>query len=271
MPFLDNGIFYVDEGAGKPLLFIHGWCMSSAVWQLQRRSVIKENRMLALDLRGHGCSALQGGEIGGFDGYAADIVELFDKLELTGVTAVGWSMGAQALLRAYPRLKERIASLLLVGATPRFTAAAHFPYGLHPDQARGMGLKVRRNLQRALKDFRQRLFAEGELDEPGVAQMVGTVLSTVFAPSPAAAFSGLEALMEDETLAEARQVDCPTLIIHGSLDRICQPEASRWLESAIAGSVRHCYDGCGHAPFLTRPDLFNADLLQLAGGAYGRD
>jgi len=55
MRFLDNGLFYVDEGGGKPLLFIHGWCMSSAVWQLQRRSVIKEHRMLALDLRGHGC------------------------------------------------------------------------------------------------------------------------------------------------------------------------------------------------------------------------
>ncbi len=269
MPFLDNGLFYVDEGTGKPLVFIHGWCMSSAVWELQRRSVIREHRMLALDLRGHGRSAMLGGGIGGFDGYADDIARLFEKLELTGVTAVGWSMGAQALLRAYPRLKKRVAALLLVGATPRFTAAAHFPWGLHPDEARGMGLKVRRNLERALEGFRQRMFAEGELNEPGLAEEVETVLSTVLPPASTAALDGLEALMEEEVLAEARQVACPTLIVHGGLDRICQPEASHWLESAISGSVRRCHEGCGHAPFLTRPDVFNADLLQLAGGADG--
>lgn len=270
MPFLDNGLFYTDEGSGRPLLFIHGWCMSSAVWELQRSEVSRYHRMLALDLRGHGRSAMPPEGIGGFDGYADDIAGLFEELQLTGVTAVGWSMGAQALLRACPRLKERIAALLLVGATPRFTAAADFPWGLHPDEARGMGLKVRRNLDRALEGFRQRMFADGELAEPGLAGVVEAVLSNVLPPSSTAALDGLEALMEEDVLAEARQVDCPTQIIHGGLDRICRPEASRWLESAIPGSVRRCYDGCGHAPFLTRAARFNADLLQLAGGADGR-
>jgi pimeloyl-[acyl-carrier protein] methyl ester esterase len=209
--------------------------------------------------------------IGGFDGYADDIAGLFEELDLTAVTAVGWSMGAQALLRAYPRLKTRIKALLLVGATPRFSAAAHFPWGLHPDEARGMGLKVRRNLDRALEGFRKRMFAEGELDEPGISERVETVISAVVPPSSTAALDGLETLMEEEVLAEARQVACPTLIVHGGLDRICQPQASRWLESAIPGSVRRCYEGCGHAPFLTRPEVFNADLLRLAGGADGQD
>lgn len=263
MPLSGREIHYIDEGEGSPVLLVHGWCMSSAVWELQRNDLCRDHRLVALDLRGHGRSVVPPAGGGGFDGYADDVVHLVERLDLRGVTLVGWSLGAQVLLRAYPRLRQRAAGLVLVGATPRFTAAPHFPWGLHPDEARGMALKVRRSLGRALEGFRRRMFDDDELADPTVSATVEAVLSAVTPPSTAAALDGLEALMDEELLDDARRVNCPTLIIHGDRDRICRPEAGRWLADAIPGSVLVWYEGCGHAPFLSCPARFNADLLRF--------
>lgn len=268
MPF-SGQIYYQDAGAGRPVLFVHGWCMSSAIWALQCDKIAAENRFMALDLRGHGKSAYSATGGGGFSGYAEDIVCLVEALDLKDLVAVGWSMGAQALLKSYSRLKQRIAGLVLVGATPRFSASPHFPHGLPPKEAEGMRLKVRRNLARALDGFHRNLFVEHELDDPVVAQQVTELLSHVLMPSAASAVEGLEALMEEEVLEEVALVDCPTLLLHGEQDRVCLPDASVWLEKSIPGSRRCSYAGCGHAPFLSRPRQFNQELLNFIGDLHG--
>jgi pimeloyl-[acyl-carrier protein] methyl ester esterase len=264
MPFVDH-LFYEQSGSGQPVLFVHGWCMSAAVWSLQRTVIADHHRFLALDLRGHGKSTTPPGGVGGFAGYANDIVQLSEQLNLQRMIVVGWSLGAQAVLKAYPRLRDRLAGLVLVGATPRFTSAPHFPFGLASKEAEGMQLKVRRNLERALSGFQHNLFAEQELHDPALAKQASAVLSQVRLPSHAAALEGLEALMDEEVMGEACQVSCPTLLFHGEQDRICLPDASSWLEQSITGSRRICYKDCGHAPFLSRPQQFNHDLMHFIG------
>jgi pimeloyl-ACP methyl ester carboxylesterase len=270
MPF-QGQMYYEDAGQGRPVLFVHGWCMSSAIWGMQREAVAAQHRFLALDLRGHGQSALPAAGVGGFSGYAADIVHLVKLLDLQDVVVVGWSLGAQALLKAYPLLKKRIAGLVLVGATPRFSAAPHFIHGLAPKEAEGMRLKVRRNLARALDGFHRNLFVEHELDDPAVARQVVELLAQITIPSAAAAVEGLETLMEEEVMEEATQVSCPTLLLHGDQDRVCLPDASIWLEQAISGSWRISYAGCGHAPFLSRASQFNQNMLTFIGELHGAD
>ena len=252
---------YNDCGSGQPILFIHGWCMSSEIWGFQREDMAAHYRFLALDLHGHGASGLPVTRKNGFAAYADDIVMLMEQLNLQEVIAVGWSLGAQALLKAYARLKGRLAAVVLVGATPRFTAAPHFPYGLQAKEAEGMRLKVRRNLGRALEGFHRNLFAPGELDEPVHAKQVAQVLERVAMPSPEAALEGLDGLMQEELLVEATRLDVPTLLLHGDQDRVCLPQASRWLEQHIIGCQRYTFAGCGHAPFLSRPAAFNQALL----------
>lgn len=259
-------LWYQEQGDGRPVLFIHGWCMSAAVWQLQQQVLAAQYRVVTFDLRGHGRSSIPEGGMGGFAGYATDLVELVEALDLQGLIAVGWSLGAQVLLKAYATLAERLAGLVLVGATPRFTSAPHFPCGLPAKDAEGMRLKVRRNLDRALAGFQRQLFVEGELDDPQHRERVDRVLAEVMAPAAQAALDGLEALMTAEMLDEAAQVSCPTLLLHGELDPICLPQASTWLAQTIRDSRRNLYQGCGHAPFLSRPDQFNRDLALFVGG-----
>lgn len=262
MPLLD-GLWYEDQGQGVPVLFVHGWCMSSAVWGLQREAVAAGYRFLAVDLRGHGGSTAAGADSDGFAGYADDLVRLIRQLELQELLAVGWSLGAQVLLKAYPSLQQQLKGLVLVGATPRFSAAPHFPYGLPAKEAAGMRLKVRRSLERALEGFQRTLFVAGELDDPATAAAVAKVLSRVRLPDQTSALEGLEALMDEELLEEAGQVRCPTLLLHGSQDQTCLPAASSWLEQQIRTSRRVLFEGCGHAPFLSRSARFNQELLSF--------
>jgi len=224
---------------------------------------------MAVDLQGHGRSGANG-KITRFSDYARDIVRLVNDLDLREIIPVCWSMGAQIILKAYPVLKDRIAGLVLVGATPRFSSAPHFPHGLHPKEAEGMRLKVKRNLGRALEGFNRNLFTDSELSDDVHARQVEEIMASVVPPSTCIALDGLEALMEEEVLEEARKVRCPTLLLHGEKDTICLPAASAWLHQVIPDSHRIVYNGCGHAPFLSHPKRFNRDLQVFTGGIFGK-
>ena len=167
MPFYLNRrgeeLWYEDEGTGFPIVFVHGWCMSSAVWKYQSDSLAAAYRILLPDIRGHGRSRGISGDLS-FDTFAEDLVDLFDVLDLAEAVLVGWSMGAQIVLQSSAALSGRLAGMVLVSATPSFSASADFPHGLAANEADGMRIKVQRNTQRALAGFHTRLFAENELE-----------------------------------------------------------------------------------------------------------
>ncbi len=151
MPFA-GPIWYDECGAGQPVLFVHGWCMSSAVWGLQRDPLAAQCRVIALDLRGHGQSGVPEAGKTGFGGYADDVVSVVEQLDLQMSLPLAGPGGASPV-EAWPDLQGRLAGLVLVGAPPRFSAAPHFPYGLPPKEAEGMRLKVRRSLHGPWKVF----------------------------------------------------------------------------------------------------------------------
>jgi pimeloyl-ACP methyl ester carboxylesterase len=89
----DVRLFYTDTGeGGPPLLFVHGWCCDSHDWSWQLGAFATSHRVVAADLRGHGRSSVPDG---GFDPrtFAADLVELLERLGTGPVVAVGHSLG----------------------------------------------------------------------------------------------------------------------------------------------------------------------------------
>lgn len=118
MPFLnvrdDLELFYTDEGEGEvPLLFVHGWTCDSNDWNWQLDYFTQSNRVLAVDLRGHGASTVMA------DGYeprvfAEDISLLLGKLRIAKVVGIGHSLGAlvvSALAVKYPDLVNGVAAI----------------------------------------------------------------------------------------------------------------------------------------------------------------
>ena len=263
---MKRDIAWHSFGKGKAVLFVHGWCMSSAVWEGQLKALSDKYRTVALDLRGHGQSGVPDDGLAGFNGFAADLTGLVERLDLEKIILVGWSLGGQVVLRGLQQIRHRVSGVVLVGATPRFTASVSFPHGLAPAEAEGMRIKLRRNMDRALSGFQIRMFSESELADAECMKRCSALLAGVAMPEQGTALEGLEALMLEDMTADVAEVACPTLVIHGSDDRICLPEASVWLEQSIKGSKRICYQGAGHAPFMTEPERFNKDLCSFAEG-----
>lgn len=267
MPLIQSprgfSIHYNDSGSGLPVLFIHGWCMASGVWKYQHEALSAYLRVISIDLNGHGGSGLPLNRDSGFRDYAADIEELVTFLGLEGFVAVGWSMGAQALISAYPALSGSLNGMVLVGATPRFTASDSFPHALSASETAGMRAKVKRSLERALHGFRRNILSElppEDLKRP----VLESLLDSLPLPSRESAIDGLDALMEEDVLEILQKIDSDVLIVHGSSDIICLSSASEFLQMNISGSRRFCYEGAGHAPFLTMPQRFNSDIISFA-------
>ena len=262
MPWYPNSLgdqlWYEERGEGTPLVLVHGWCMSSAVWN----SILIESkhfRVIALDLRGHGNSkqSLKGH---GFKELADDVSALFDYLDIKGAILAGWSLGAQVALQAFSQLHDRLAGVVLVSGTPCFTASEDFPHALSKLEGQGMALKIRNNLKRTLDGFVQRMFASGELDNEVLATQINLIMAAVPAPDILVALECLQALLEADMRSLLDTVDLPTLIINGDQDRICLPKASDFMARRIAGSEHLVIKGCGHAPFLSNGLIFETAL-----------
>lgn len=269
MPYYENRagerLWYEDAGAGEAVVFIHGWCMAASVWEYQLKGLESFFRVVAPDLRGHGRSRSVSGRLD-FESFAADLSDLLASLGLSRIILVGWSMGAQIALQAYREISERLAGLVLVSATPCFTASPDFPYGLARNETAGMKIKVGRNTQRALQGFHARMFAEEELESCPVDGRIRTLLTSIEPPNTISTLAALESLAMADMRDLLPGISAPTLIMNGECDKICLPQASKYLADNIRSARRKVYPRCGHAPFLTRHAEFNADIARFAEG-----
>lgn len=263
-----NRLWYEERGAGTAIVFIHGWCMSSAVWRLQLEGLSGSFRVITLDLPGHGHSSPSAG---GFQikGCVDDIAGLFQFLDLRQALLAGWSLGSLIALEAVTLLRERLSGLVLIAGTPRFVQGDGFPYGLSKNEVDGMAGKVRRSLRRALDGFTARMFAFGELDHTPLAAMLRELLSSVPMPTTEVALQALGALVETDLRARLPLIDLPTVVMSGDRDVICLPQASEFLAQRIPSARQIVFAGCGHAPFLTQSRRFNACLDKFRGMVNG--
>src|SRR5260370_36295676 len=111
-----NGLnfFYTDSGkpSHPPILFVHGFPFSHAMWEVQVELLKTDHRVMTYDLRGHGKSDAGDGQYL-LEFFVDDLIGLLDHLELEKVTLCGLSMGGYIALRAIERNPERVKALIL--------------------------------------------------------------------------------------------------------------------------------------------------------------
>ncbi|CAG0977555.1 pimeloyl-[acyl-carrier protein] methyl ester esterase [Geobacteraceae bacterium] len=272
MPFLETAdrvsIHYEEEGKGFPLVLVHGWAMSGKVWAFQK-PLAERFRLITVDLRGHGESSTAAGYA--FADFAADLVALFDRMGLARAGLMGWSMGAQVALEAISLLGDRVAALMLVAGTPKFTGDDGWPYGLPATEARGLALRLKRDYDITLGAFFRRMFVEGELANDQYQRIVREIVIPRRNPDPAAVQAALATLAEGDHRPLLPAIVSPTLVMHGDRDAICPPDAGRYLAREIPGARLFSLEGVGHAPFLSRPEAFNREISRFLAEVIGRD
>lgn len=254
-------LFYRDWGTGKPVLFLHGWSMSSDFWQYQMFHLAAHGyRSIAYDRRGHGKSSDPGR---GYDteSLAADLLAVIEKLNLRDVTLVGHSMAGGELIRYLTRYgSARISKLVLVGATTPFSLQT-------ADNPNAVPREMFDRTRAAwLQDFPKWL-----ADNAGPFFTPETSAATVDWAIRMSLQTSLQAVMEvnlhsieTDVREEARKVTVPTLIIHGDRDVSAPLDlTARRTAELIRGSRLKIYEGAPHGLPVTHKDRLNADLLEF--------
>jgi pimeloyl-[acyl-carrier protein] methyl ester esterase len=274
MPYLETvsgvNIHYDDLGEGQPLVLLHGWAGSGVLWRFQN-GLSEDFRLIIPDLRGHGQSVPLHKPFT-LEALVADLCNLLERLDLQRAVIAGWSLGSQVAMAAYVGLRERVAGLVLVGGTARFTLGEGYPHGHPANEIRGMGLRLKRHYEGTMGEFFRSMFVEGELSPEQEDRIAVEVLARGGLPEPAIAHAGLAILSATDLRMLLPEIDCPVMVIHGDKDSACPLGAGRYLAENLPNALLFELAGVGHAPPLSRPDQLNASLRAfLHEVLHGRD
>jgi non-heme chloroperoxidase len=258
-------IYYKDWGAGQPVVFSHGWPLSSDSWEAQMLFLAANGyRCIAHDRRGHGRSSQpwNGNEM---DTFADDLAALIETLGLKDVVLIGFSMGGGEVARYIGRHgTKRLAKAALISAVPPLMLkTAANPGGLPME-------KFDEIRQGALAD-RSQLYqdiASGPFfgaNRPGAKVSQGMIDSFWLQGMQAGHKNTLDcikAFSETDFTEDLKRFDVPTLIIHGDDDQIV-PIGAAALNSAklVKNAILKIYPGAPHGLADTHKDRLNADLL----------
>ena len=250
-----------DKGAGRPVVLIHGWTLSSAIWSLQIEALASQGlRAIAYDRRGHGQSSKP--DTGyDYETLAGDLATLLDKLDLTDVVLVGHSMSAGEVVRYLARHgTARVSRVMLVAPTT--------PYALKTDDnPQGVDHAIYDKMVVALQTDRYGYLAAGA---PGLLgrnvepELIEWAMAIALQAAPQAQIACLRAFSETDFRPDLAAVKVPTLIVYGTGDSPITPVNAHRTQAGIAGSRVEIYEGAPHALFVTDAERFNRDLLQFA-------
>jgi pimeloyl-[acyl-carrier protein] methyl ester esterase len=252
-------------GRGPAIVLLHGWGLHSGLWGPLVARLARRHRVLAVDLPGHGHSAPV--EPFTLDAVAAAVAVAVDgALDAAQPPVVlGWSFGGLVALQWALARPGRVAKLVLVGATPRFAAAADWPHAMAPATLRQFADELRVAYRHTLQRF---LALQVHGSEHGRAALAAMRHELFARGEPAAAVlaHALDALIAADLRAQLPAVTVPTLVIAGTRDALAPAAAGAWLARALPDARYVEIAGAGHAPFLSHPDAFATALEGFLDG-----
>jgi non-heme chloroperoxidase len=259
-------IYYKDWGAGQPVVFSHGWPLSSDAWDDQMLFLTAHGyRCIAHDRRGHGRSD-QPWNGHDMDTYADDLATLTETLDLANAIHVGHSTRGGEVARYIGRhgTKRVAAAVLISSITPLMLKTAANPSGLPIDVFDQIRASVQQDRSQYWKDLSGPFFGA---NRPGATVSQGLRdwfwLQGMMAGINAA-YDCIKVFSETDHTEDLKKIDVPTLIIHGDDDQIVPLASAGALAAKIVKeAILKVYKGAPHGLPATRKDEVHADLMEF--------
>jgi pimeloyl-ACP methyl ester carboxylesterase len=264
--FLKDGtpLWYSERGNGKPLLLLQGLQFPSGYfWQRNIDALSKDNRVIMVDLRGHGLSGKPSG------GYtvrqnATDLAEFMSGLGLSDVLIAGVAFGGLVLLDYIgTEGTERLRSLCICEMTPRLVSETDWEHPTFGDFPKEAALNYG-NAVRADRSVLNGFLAAAFASPPDPATMAEMQAQMYLMPTGAVADS-IDDMVKMDFRAMLPTVTLPTLLLYGRKNNPVMPgEIGRWMAARMPNAELVELGGGGHSPFWEDADAFNAALSAFA-------
>ena len=258
-------IFYKDWGNGQPIVFSHGWPLSSDDWDAQLMFFVNRGyRVIAHDRRGHGRSS-QTSDGHDMDHYAQDLAALTTHLDLKDAVHIGHSTGGGEVARYVARYgAKRVGKAVLISSVPPIMVKTPAnPGGLPKEVFDGFQAQVAGNRAQFYLELATGPFygynRPGAKIEQGVIRnwwrqgMMGGVK---------AHYDGIVAFSQTDFTPDLKAISVPMLVMHGDDDQIVPYADSGPLTAKLVkNATLKTYRDFPHGMCTTQADTINADLL----------
>jgi non-heme chloroperoxidase len=259
-------IHYEDHGSGKPIVLVHGYPLNGNSWERQERELLAGGyRVISYDRRGFGRSSQP--TVGyDYDTFAADLNALLDHLGLTEVDLAGFSMGTGEVTRYLGRYgSARVRRAALLGVIPPFLLKTDDnPEGVDRAVFEGIKAAIVKDRYAYFKDFFANFYNVDKLFPDRISeQALQASFNVAAGASPYASYACVDTWLTDFR-DDLPKIDVPTLVIHGTEDRILPFEATAArLPGLIADLKLVEVEGGPHNIGWTHPDEVNTALLDF--------
>lgn len=248
-------LHYSEQGSGTPLVLLHGFPLSSAIWREQQVRLSDHYRVITPDLRGHGRSPVTD-DVYSMDLLAADVQALLDTLALEQVAVMGHSMGGYVALALAARAPGRLSALGLIGSHTFADAenAAQNRYKLaNRVILEGSGAVVEAMLPR--------LFAPTPPDDETLTEQVSALMQATRPLGLIGTLQGMATRPDTSTLLAT--LDLPVLLVAGDKDAIVPLTRMETMASSLKKGVLATIENAGHMMMMEQPQATTMAIRQF--------
>jgi non-heme chloroperoxidase len=257
-------LYYEDVGEGQPVVLIHGYPLNGHSWERQTMALLDAGyRVITYDRRGWGQSS-QPTTGHDYDTFAADLNELLEQLEITGIVLAGFSMGTGEVTRYLGTYgSERVEKAALFGAIPPFLLKTDDnPEGVDGSVFEGIKQAAVKDRYVWFKQFFDDFYNVDKLNPERISDQAWQASFNVACMG--SAYSSVACV--DTWLTDFREdlpkIDVPVLVVHGTEDRILPFESTAARLPDLIDEVKVVpVEGGPHNIGWTHPEVLNPLFL----------
>jgi len=239
---------------GQPMVFAHGFGCDQHMWRHVAPRFADRYRVVLFDHVGAGGAdpeAYDPARHSSLEGYAADVVELLEDLDLRDVVFVGHSVSAMIGVLAAAEAPERFAHLVLVGPSPRYLDDPGTGYvgGFRPEDIDGL-------LESLASNYLgwSEAMAPAIVGNPDRPELGAELTESFCRADPEIQRRFARATFLADNRADLARVTTPSLVLQCSDDIIAPDAVGRYVHEHLAGSTLVRMAASGHCPNLSAPD-----------------
>lgn len=221
-------LYYEDHGTGQPVVLIHGYPLDGRSWEKQTAALLQAGyRVISYDRRGFGHSSQP--TVGyDYDTFAADLKVVLDTLDLNDVVLVGFSMGTGEVGRYIANYgTERVAkAAFLASLEPFLLQTDDNPTGVPAEVFDGIAQAATSDRYAWFDDFYENFY---NLDENLGSRISEAAVRADYNKASSSSWFASAGVVQSwltDFRADIEKVDVPSLILHGTADRILPIDAT---------------------------------------------